>query len=189
MLVYYGLAAILKNYMDMFSSKYSQLIYTAQLILGIVMLVSVSYILMNKKVKLLESKISSLKGDIEEGPEANDALLKFKSLNPVSLFLIGSVATICELPTALPYFAFLAIILNYELPIITVVLIMLLYNFIYSSPLMLLYLLYVKCQDRVDKFYTVIKEKMTMYSNILTPLVVGGIGCFLIYDSVIKLLS
>jgi len=188
MLVYYGLAAILKNHMDMFLGKYSQLIYITELLFGIAMLIFVSHIIMSKKIKSLENKILTLKGDSVEHSEGKDALLKFGSLNPVALFFIGSVATICELPTALPYFAFLTIILNYKLSIISVVLIMLLYNFIYSSPLILLYILYVKCQDKVDKIYTLIKEKMSMYSNILTPLVVGGIGGFFIYNSVINLL-
>lgn len=152
--------------MDIILGKYFQLIYTTELILGIAMFIAVSYIIMNKKVKFLENKISTLKGDVVQPSEENDTLIRFKSLNPVSLFIIGSVITICELTTALPYFAFLTIILNYKLPVITVALIMLLYNFIYSSPLILLY---VKCQDKVDKFYTLIKEKMSKYSNILTP--------------------
>lgn len=159
--------------MDIILGKYFQLIYTTELILGIAMFIAVSYIIMNKKVKFLENKISTLKGDVVQPSEENDTLIRFKSLNPVSLFIIGSVITICELTTALPYFAFLTIILNYKLPVITVALIMLLYNFIYSSPLILLYILYVKFQDKVDKFYTLIKEKMIKYSNILTPLVVG----------------
>lgn len=188
MLVYFGLAAIVKNYMDMILGRYSQLIYTTELMLGIVMFIAVSYIIMSKKVKSLEDKISALSGDFLERSEKNDTLLKFKSVNPVSLFFMGSVATICELTTALPYFAFLTVILNYKLPVITVVLIMLLYNFIYSSPLILLYILYVKCQDKVDRFYTLIKEKMNKFSDILTPLVIGGIAVLLIYNSVVSLL-
>lgn len=189
MLAYFGLAAILKNYLDRILDNYSQLIYISELMLGVIMFIAVGYIILSKKIKSLEGKISTLKGDPLDLLEEEDKLLKFKSLNPVSLFFIGSVATICELPTALPYFAFLTIILNYNLPVITVVLIMLLYNFIYSSPLILLYILYVKCQDRVDKLYTLIKEKMNKYTSMLTPFVVGGIGVFLVYNSMINLLN
>lgn len=189
MLVYFGLAAILKNYLDRILDNYSQLIYISELMLGVIMFIAVGYIIISKKIKSLEGKISTLKEEPIDFLKEEDKLLKFKSLNPVSLFFIGSVATICELPTALPYFAFLTIILNYNLPVITVVLIMLLYNFIYSSPLILLYILYVKCQDRVDKLYTLIKEKMNKYTSMLTPFVVGGIGVFLVYNSMINLLN
>ncbi len=189
MLVYYGLAAVVKNYMNMILDRYSQLVYTAGLILGILVLVAVSYSIMKKKDKSPENKTSSLKGDFAEHLVESNTLLKFKSLNPVSLFFLGSVATICEIPTALPYFAFISIILNYELPVLTVVLIMLLYNLIYSSPLIILYVLYVKFQNKVDKLYSIIKEKMSKYSSILTPLVVVSIGIFLIYKSMTNLLG
>ena len=171
----------------MFLGKYSQLFYITELMIGIVMLVAISYIIINKKLKSVENRIVVSNRDFEESVGENAELLKVKSLNPVSLFLIGSVATVCELPSALPFFAFLTIILNYELPVISVILFMLLYNFIYSSPLMILYLLYVKCQEKVDRFYSLLKEKMSKYSNILTPLVVGGIGVFLLYHSATNL--
>lgn len=187
--VYFGLAGIFKKYLDMLISKYSQLFYISELMIGIVLLITVSYIIMNKKIKMLENKITVLNGDIVESVGENEDFLRGLSLNPLSLFLIGSVATICELPSALPFFAFLTIILNCELPVIYVILLMFLYNFIYSSPLMLLYLLYVKSQEKVDRFYELLKEKMSKYSDILTPLVVGGIGLFLIYHSMINLLS
>lgn len=186
MIVYYGLGAFLKNYMDQFLASYSKIIYAAELILGIAMLIAVCYIIMNKKIKSLEEKIVCIKGEPVQQPEAN-TVIKFTSLNPFTLFLIGSVATICELPTALPYFTFLAIILNYKLPVITVVLIMVLYNIIYSSPLILLYILYVKRQSKVDKIYEYMKEKMTQFSHILVPLAVGGIGIYLVYDVAARL--
>jgi cytochrome c biogenesis protein CcdA len=189
MLVYFGLASIMKNYMDTIMNRYSWLIDITKLMVGIIMFIIVSYLIMNKKVKALENQILTLKeGNIDQFNSKN-TLLNMKSLNPVSLFFIGAVATVCELPTAMPYFAFLSILLNYKLSILSVTLIMLLYNFIYSSPLILLYILYVKCQDKVDKFYNLIKEKMINYSNILTPLVIGGIGVFLIYHSLFNLIN
>lgn len=188
-LVYHGLAALLKNYMDMFLNKYSLLIFTAELILGIIMLIFVSYQLVNRKIKTLEHKISAMKGEVSDDSNETATFFKASSLNPFSLFFIGSIATICELPTALPYFAFLAIILNYELPVITSTLILLLYNLIYASPLMLLYFLYVKCQDKFDKIYSLIKEKISKYSNILTPIMIGSIGILLIYHAFINMMK
>jgi hypothetical protein len=56
-LVYFGLGALIQNYMNVFWDKYSQLIFTTELILGVVMLIVVSYQIMNRKVKILEKKI------------------------------------------------------------------------------------------------------------------------------------
>lgn len=187
-LVYFGLGVLIQNYMNVFWGNYSQLIFTTELILGIVMLIVVSYQIMNRKVKILENKILNLQGQDSKESKKMENISKKKSLNPVSLFFIGSIATICELPTALPYFAFLAIMLNYELSVITVILLLVLYNIIYSSPLILLYFVYVKCQDKVDKFYKLIKEKISKYSDILTPIVIMGIGLFLIYHAFINIL-
>jgi hypothetical protein len=44
MMVYFGLTPIIKNYIDMILGKYSQIIYTAELVLRIIMFVAASYI-------------------------------------------------------------------------------------------------------------------------------------------------
>lgn len=114
---------------------------------------------------------------------------KIKSVSPFSLFILGVVATITELTTALPYFAFLAVLLNYELSLLSVVIILFIYNFIYSSPLMILYYIYRMKQDLFERFYLFIKEKMEKWSVVIMPFVFGLIGMFTIVHSISLLLG
>jgi hypothetical protein len=102
---------------------------------------------------------------------------------------LGMGATISELATALPYFAFLAILFNYQLSLIQVTFILIVYNTIYTLPLMILYFVYIKAQDKFDYLYTIIKTRMTKCANIFAPTVAGLIGIFLVFHSISALLK
>jgi hypothetical protein len=78
--------------------------------------------------------------------------VRIKSVSPLSLTLLGIVATASELTSALPYFAFLAILFNYQLSVLSVAGILALYNFIYSLPLIILYFVYIKARINSTAF-------------------------------------
>lgn len=188
-LAYYGFINVIGGFFTSLVEKYGQTFFTCELILGIALLISVCYILQNGKIEALKKQLMSIQlGENNLNDEAEMAS-KIKSVSPIALIALGVGATISELTTALPYFAFLGVLFNYKLSIIEVSIILLVYNIIYTMPLVILYFIYMKARNRFDRLYAVIKAQITKCANILAPTVVGLIGVFLVYHSVLALLK
>lgn len=188
LMAYFGLVTVLSNLFNFIFQKLVPQIYIIELIAGIIALIIVLYFVLNEKIKKI-NKGEELKNKSSMEDEKEQISKKIKSVSPFSLFILGVVATITELTTALPYFAFLAVLLNYELSLLSVVIILFIYNFIYSSPLMILYYIYRMKQDLFEKFYLCIKEKMEKWSVVIMPFVFGLIGMFTIFHSISLLLG
>ncbi len=188
-LAYFGLITFVSDFLGKLMNEYGQMLYTFELILGIVFLIALFHLIHNTKIESLKSQILSLNsGDNKKNDEIETAG-KIKSVSPTALLALGICATISELTTALPYFAFLAVLFNYQLSFIQVAFILVVYNTIYTSPLLILYFVYIKSQDKFDRLYTIIKAKITKWSNIIAPTAVGLIGCLMVYHSVSLLLK
>lgn len=187
-LAYFGLVAFIGDFFTKLIHSHGQILFTLEMVLGIAFLIGVCYLIQNTKIESLKKEIQSLHPEGNTVDEVSEAGLKIKSVSPMSLTILGIGATISELTTALPYFAFLAILFNYQLSLLQVTCILVIYNIIYSMPLIILYLVYVKAQDKFDYLYTVIKTKITKWSNVLAPTVVGAIGLFFVFHSLSLLL-
>jgi len=186
-LAYFGLITPISNFAGWVVSQYGQTLFTLELIIGIGFLVAVSYLLQNAKIAELKKQIPNLQ--LNEEDDEQKAKAKVKSVSPLSLTLLGIVATLSELTSALPYFAFLAILFQYKLSVFSVVGILIIYNFIYSLPLIILYFIYIKARDKFDRFYTFIKLKMDKWSAILVPIIFSVIGILLVFHSITSLLK
>ena len=184
-LAYYGAVKVLSSFFSNFFNTLGVYLYIAELVLGFVFLFITIRILYKQRLK---NKLGA-KELVASTEEEQKSVIPswFRSVTPFSLTLIGIVATISELTTALPYFAFIAILLNYEISLIQVLLILVLYNFVYSLPLIIMYFIYVKKQSMFDRFYLFTKEKMTKWSSVLTPLVVFAVAMFFIIHSTINI--
>lgn len=190
-LAYYGLVTFIGNFFNKLIEKYGQFIFTAELILGITFLIGVGFLLQNQKIQSLKKQLQlSITGHQTsiESYEA-EAISKIKSVSPIALVVLGVGATISELMTALPYFAFLAIIFNYQLTFFQVTFILIVYNTIYTMPLMVLYFIYIKAQDKFDRIYKIAEVQITKLANILAPMLIGIIGIILVYHSISLLLK
>lgn len=190
-LAYYGLAAFIGNLFGKLVERHGQILFTAELILGIALLTGVGYMLQNNRLQTLEKEIQLLKTSEKKGDGNDEAEVtrKIKSVSPMALVALGVGATLSELTSALPYFAFLTILFNYQLTFFQLVLILVVYNVIYTSPLMILYFIYVRAQEQFDRLYKAIKAQITKWSNILAPTISGLIGVVLIYHSLSLLLK
>ena len=188
-LAYYGIIALIGNYLNIVIEKYGQILFIAELILGIAFLVAIIFLLKNKNKKLRKKLSQSLDFDNYDSSDEVETVRKIKSVCPIALVILGVGATISELTTALPYFAFLAILINFQLTIIELSLILVVYNLIYMMPLMILYFIYVKAKDNFDKLYRFIKAKIIKASNIVVPVVMAGIGVFLVWHSLSLLIK
>ena len=123
-----------------------------------------------------------------EAQEQEEVAGKIKSVSPMALVALGVGATISELATALPYFAFIAVLLNYSLTLFQLSFILIVYNTIYMLPLMVLYFVYIKAQDRFDRLYQIIKSAIAKGANMLGPVLTGIIGVALVYHAASLLL-
>ena len=190
-LAYFGLVTLIGNFFAQFVERYGQILFIAELILGIAFFIGFGFLLQRNKITMLKNQIQSLKAheNKEDVNDETEAASKIKSVSPIALVLLGVGATISELTTALPYFAFLAILFNYQLTLFQVTLILIVYNIIYTLPLMILYFIYIKSQDKFDSLYRIIKIQVTKWGNILAPIIMGLIGMGLVYHSILLLLK
>lgn len=187
LLAYFGLITPISNFVGWLIASYGQYVFTLELILGIGFLVAVGYALQTTKIMELKKLIPNYHSD-EENNEVK-VKAKIKSVTPLSLTLLGIVATLTELTSALPYFAFLAILFQYQLSLFSVTVILIVYNFIYSLPLIIMYFIYIKAQNKFDYFYKLIKSKMEKWSTTLVPIIFGIIGILLVFHAISLLLK
>lgn len=190
-LAYFGLVTLIGSFFGKLIEKHGRILFTTELMLGIVFLVAVGFLLQSGKIESLKNQIQSLKAG-ENNDNRNDeayAARKIKSVSPLALIALGVSATISELTTALPYFAFLAILFNYRLTLLRVTFILIVYNTIYTLPLMILYFIYIRAQEKFDRLYTIIKTQTTKWANVLAPVLVGVIGMILVYHAMSLLLK
>lgn len=190
-LAYFGLVSFIGRFFSKLIEKHGQILFTAELILGIAFLIGVSVLLQGKKIDFLKRQIQSLKTGEQNDSEDDEAeaAYRIKSVSPLALVTMGVAATISELTTALPYFAFLAILFNYQLTLLQVTIILVVYNTIYTLPLMLLYFVYIRAQHKFELLYKLIKARITKWADILAPLLTGIIGIVLVYHATTLLLA
>ncbi len=188
-LAYFGLLTFLNEFIGILLDRHGQILFTFELILGIAFLIGVGYFIQNTKIESLKNQIRFLNANESKRNEEEAIAHKIKSVSPTSLVVLGVGATISELTTALPYFAFLAILFNYRLSFVQVTFILLVYNIIYSLPLILLYFLYIKAQNKFDRLYGSIKIQMSKWAGIIAPTLIGIVGIFLVFHSTSLLLK
>lgn len=188
LMVYYGLVAIVSTLFTTVLLTHQQNLLILELIAGIMMLILACYVVLDQRIKCAIYKGQLQNEDNQEMKEQQIIAEKIKSVSPIALIVLGVLATITELATALPYFAFLAVLLNYKLTFLQVISILLLYNFIYSSPLMMLYFIYRKKQVLFDKLYKLIKKKVTKWASVIIPTLFIITGIVLLFHSIRMLL-
>lgn len=188
MLAYFGLITPLSSFVSYAVSKHRAIIFGIELILGIACMVAVGYTLSAAKTNILKTQLQQLQNPagISGNDEATIAA-KVKSVSPLALCALGIIATLTELTSALPYFAFLTVLFSYDLTVLPVVLIMIMYNIIYSLPLIAMYFIYIKSKSRFDSVYRFFKKLLKRISAVTVPLIIGIIGSALILHAIVNL--
>lgn len=105
-------------------------------------------------------------------------------ISPLSLFLMGAAFCAVELTSALPYFGFLAVLASYRLAFFYVLCFMILYDFVYISPLLLLYWGYNRLQS--TSLIRRLEHLLVRVSAYVVPVAVGIIGILLLLHSVVS---
>ena len=124
--VYYGIAAWASVLLEKLVSAYPQHMYGAAVAVGLLCL-AVGIRLVVKTAR--NTKCSRAENETKAPVR----------LSPLALFGMGAVFCGVELTSAFPYFGFIAMLSGYALPFPLALLFILLYNFIYVLPLLLLY--------------------------------------------------
>ena len=109
------------------------------------------------------------------------------SVHPRALFLIGSIGTLFDLPTAIPYFAILAKATQMNLTILQLLPILIMYCIIYISPMLIIQLLYSLFKEKIIPLLDKIKNWFDKLSNILLIIFSILIAGFLIADGLFSL--
>lgn len=170
-LAYYGLIHIIAEYFAELFSRYGRLLFILELGIGFIFLLFLFKMLYRSKNK---------KDSEDDSADEARIAKNIRSVSPSALVGLGVVATISELTTALPYFAFMAILFNQELNAWQLSFILIIYNIIYMMPLMIMYFIYIKAQNHFDKLFLRIKGFISKASNILAPTVVALISLVLL---------
>ena len=166
-LIYYGIASFFTGFLSDFMAEHRTLLTAGEIAAGVFCLAAA--------LRLFSKKNSG--GD----PEA-DLREKGRSIRPgaASLFLVGVVFCGFELTSALPYFGYLAFLLNYSLPFAAVFTTLLVYNLVYSLPLILLYLCYSRYQEGMERFYRKMQRAVARFSSVGVPAALMLLGGFLV---------
>jgi len=116
-------------------------------------------------ILLLYSAKQSVNKNKNQSVENNQATPR--KLGFIQLFGLGVMATVMELTSAVPYLAFLTFLLQYSLDTLLVILILVIYNILFSWPLIFLYIVSLYFEHYLTAFY---KKLSTIISCLLTKL-------------------
>ena len=176
--IYYGIATWVSKFLMKIVNVYPVYVYGVATIGGIALLVIGIQLI----IKTRQSNI----GQKDNGCGETANVKTPAQLSSVSLFIMGAAFCMVELTSAFPYFGFLTLLTNYQLIVPLALLFMLLYNFMYVFPLILLYFGYNKLQGTTTiKKLESILEKVSSY---IVPVVVSLVGILFVYYGVTSLM-
>lgn len=184
LLVYLGAGALIRSFWDTLCLRFEPLLLTGQLLLAIVLLFYAGFLPQKWQLSTLQNQVDDLTSQDLEEQAKRAAAQKVKSIHPAYLALLGAINVILELPTALPYFTFLAVLLSASPPFLLTLLLLLFYNVIFTLPLAALYFLSLRCGERVERFYKSLMSKTKKALRIVMPLLLFLMGGVLLFDIV-----
>lgn len=166
-LFYFSLSDLFIRLWESIKSGLAPYLSSILLILGVAVIGYLIYYLWRSRFQKLEETKVTVKG----------------SFSPKALVLLGVGATVSELATALPYFAFIGWLMNQSFSAVLVIGLMVIYNIIYMSPLMLMYVVYRTQEAKFDRFYHWIQLKMFQWKKVLIPVILLCLGVYLFWQS------
>lgn len=182
-LVYYGVMALINRYVDVLFTNYGALIYSLELAAGLALL----FFAVRGFVDYARAK---RKGADASAAERERALkTRIRSVTPLALIAVGVVSTASELTSAVPYFAFLAVLVKHQLPFWLLSLIFILYNMVYILPFVILFVVYVLSRRSFDRIYNFFKTRFRAVLELALPLLFSVGAAFVLYDGAARLLQ
>ena len=106
------------------------------------------------------------------------------ALTPGSAFVSGAVINFVGIPFALPYFAAVDQLLKADLSSLAIVGNLVAYNLLYALPFLAVPLLVLVMGERSKTILARINGWLERVSSVLMPLLIGGLGGFLVADAI-----
>jgi len=127
-LIFFGVDYFISNYLDYILTTQNPIIYVVESILTFLLIFFVVKALLNKQIQ-------------------NEK--EIKSVNPIILFSLGAVGTIFDIPTSIPYIAFLSKMITLDYSIAKVIPYLLFYNFVYLFPMIVIQIVYLFYHEKI----------------------------------------
>lgn len=165
---YWGMDKIIMTFIGGFMERYSETVFSLEVILGIGLTI-VGFFFLYRRIKKEKMTLS-------ENQTEKKKVTAPKSVKPAFLFLIGASNTIGDLPTAFPYLIFIAKVSDGNYSIGEVLVLLAIYTLVYVMPLILMYLLYLYNKKKFEKIIEKVKQKLagvSEWATIILPTVAG----------------
>jgi cytochrome c biogenesis protein CcdA len=162
-IIVFGLGELLKQF---FTYTLGTIEYAVFLVVGSV-LIFLAYRMKTKQQSTLSKYID-----------------KVRNLSPAKTFLFGFFSTFMDVPTAFPYFAAIALLISLQLPLMGLTALLLIYDFIYILPLVILTGVYLATHGKCASLLQRINDKITMWSVKIAKVFLILIGALLIVASI-----
>ncbi len=171
--VYYGIVAWVSRLLSLAVTRYPIPLFSLALIAGAVCFMwGICWI---------------RKTQCTQASQGDESTKEPVSLSPISLFIMGAAFCAVELTSALPYFGFLTLLTGYQLAFPAVLLFVLLYDFMYILPLILLYFGYNRLQG--TKAIQKLESILGKVSAYIVPGAIALVGAVLAYYGGMSLLG
>ena len=171
--VYYGIVAWVSRLLSLAVTRYPIPLFSLALIAGAVCFMwGICWI---------------RKTQCTQASQGDESTKEPVSLSPISLFIMGAAFCAVELTSALPYFGFLTLLTGYQLAFPAVLLFVLLYDFMYILPLILLYFGYNRLQG--TKAIQKLESILGKVSAYIVPGATALVGAVLAYYGGMSLLG
>ena len=185
-MVYYGFIKVIDAILVFLLSKYAMIIFSFEIFLGIsLFLFSIGCLIKKNIVKNKDILMYRNNQLLEE----NNFKAKFKHVTPLMLINVGIVSTVSELTSAIPYFAFLSVLVTYKFSFGILTFVLICYNIIYIAPFVLLYIVYLLSKKEFDKIYIFFKEKCRKIIEYSIPLLLLTISFIITYNGITNIID
>ena len=185
-LVYYGVIGTINLLFSFLLRKYTLLFLSLEIFFGLcLVLFSVGWLL--KKIKLNRQNRLS-KGDTQAS-EKNEIKAKIKYVTPLALINIGIISTVSELTSAVPYFAFLSVLITYHFSFGLLTLVLICYNIIYIAPFVLLYVIYILSKAKFDRVYAFFRKRCSTLLGYSIPFLLFIIAAIIVFNGVSNIMT
>lgn len=183
-LVYYGVMRLMDALFTALLSKYAAAVFSLEIGFGVgLLLLGIGWLI--KKIR--SSKTNGLTNGEQSLSEENNIKTKIKHVTPLALINIGIISTASELTSAVPYFAFLSVLVTYHFSFALLTLVLICYNIIYIAPFVLLYVIYLLSKEKFDKIYIFFREKCSRILGYSIPLLLLVIAAVIVYNGIVNI--
>ncbi|MGL5041688.1 MAG: GAP family protein [Culicoidibacterales bacterium] len=174
-LVYFGLYTYISLIFSNIFVHYQNVVAIILLVCGTVLSLYGFY-LIGKIISRMLTKTA------HPGGQPRHSLVRMTT--PKALIILAVSATIIDFPTAIPYFGFIAILLQQQVAMPAALILIGAYCFIYSIPMLLVYYTSIKVPKAAFRtFEQKSKKWMTRLSIYATPFIFLGLGAVVIFEA------